>query len=692
MSNKDRARISGAGAIFGMLLVLAIFLTARGQQGVSPGVTGTAGNGSNVFPIGLTSGAGGAFTNGITYGGIYDSNITGIGTDGATKISSLVNDSTKCPNTANGTFPSGTNIGCIIDARNPTSSSDLVWKINPFHGPNKSIAILLGEHTYVACVPIVTGQAGYMIFGTDGPAQIPGGTRIRPGSAADGCPGTFPNGASQIVMTWQHGLYPAGTYASLWNDCGDPSTDSPTGVAADCFGGEIWHVQFDASSTDQNPTTVQPAANFLYFSGAIEERGLLSDVAFKNCITACAFFDRNFQSGPPSPGGSGPVHFTMRDIVMTERTDGVGDLVTDGLVAELNTTRITFSGQSGCSETTNPTSSNQPAAYITFNGGNPNGSATVTNGGNCSTPPSACAINGTGGSGATCALTLTGGTATPVLTVTITCTGTCATNSNYPTSSVPGGGPLLERFTIAGSDATHRFRNAIAIEGDRDSLIEHIHTERIGNPGTNPGSNGDTILHGFGTAPYSGGAFIAVNTTTGTGGCVHQGVGALSSDYFMGDITREISSGCVIVDDNIISNNTAFSLNTTDTPSHRRVGVYTGLSQNVIAKVNTINACAAVGTAASPSAVACGAASSGSFSCDVAASAATCVVSTTQVTANSQIIISQTAGESAKLSVTCNSAVTTGAYVSARSAGSSFTVHLPTFTTNPECFEYQLLN
>jgi hypothetical protein len=87
---------------------------------------------------------------------------------------------------------------------------------------------------------------------------------------------------------------------------------------------------------------------------------------------------------------------------------------------------------------------------------------------------------------------------------------------------------------------------------------------------------GATILHGFGTAPYSGGAYIAINTTTGPGPCVYQGVGALSPDYFMADITREISSGCVIVDDNIVSGGSPFTLATSDTPSHRRVAIYTG--------------------------------------------------------------------------------------------------------------------
>jgi len=495
---------------------------------------------------------------------------TGKGADGGSKISSIINDPVLCPYT-------GQNVGCVIDAQNPQTQADMVWQINPFHGANRKVVLLLGPHTYVACVPIVSGQSGYMITGVNGPALIPGGTRIRPGSAADGCPGTFPNGKS-IQFTYPHGLYPAGSYNALYNDCGDTQNDSPVTGTGDCFGGRIEHVQFDAASSDTNPVAVQPAANFLYYSSAVEERGGLFDVSLKNCITACAFLDRNNQMGPPSPGGSGPVHFAMRDIVMTERTDGLGDLKTDGLVMELNTTRLEYNGQSGCSETTTPAASGNPTAYITFNNGNPDGSAVVTNGGNCKVPPSGCTFYGPGKSaGATCSLVLTDGNKTPVLSTTIHCVDQCAQDHNYPRAAVPGGGPLIERVTIAGSDTTHRFRYAIAVEGDRDTEINHIHTERIGDPGINPGSNGDTILHGFGTAPYSGGVIMAVNTTSGPGGCVHQGVGGMSSDVSMIDVTREISSGCVIVDDNVLdSAGHAFTLSTTDTPSHRRVPFYDG--------------------------------------------------------------------------------------------------------------------
>ena len=105
--------------------------------------------------------------------------------------------------------------------------------------------------------------------------------------------------------------------------------------------------------------------------------------------------------------------------------------------------------------------------------------------------------------------------------------------------------------------------------------------------------------------------------------------------------------------------------------------------------------CAAKGSAASPSLVTCGAALAGLFSCATNASAATCVISTTAVTANSVIEIESDSSLGPALSVTCNTtadSALTAPRVSARSAGTSFTIALGTFTTNPECFSYLVIN
>lgn len=111
--------------------------------------------------------------------------------------------------------------------------------------------------------------------------------------------------------------------------------------------------------------------------------------------------------------------------------------------------------------------------------------------------------------------------------------------------------------------------------------------------------------------------------------------------------------------------------------------------------INTTTKCAAAGSAANPSVVSCSAAAAGLFSCATNASTGTCVVDTTAVTATSVIQIEPDDSLGTALSVTCNTAMDTGLTaprVSARSAGTSFTINLGTFTTNPECFSYVIIN
>lgn len=110
----------------------------------------------------------------------------------------------------------------------------------------------------------------------------------------------------------------------------------------------------------------------------------------------------------------------------------------------------------------------------------------------------------------------------------------------------------------------------------------------------------------------------------------------------------------------------------------------------------TISNCSAVGTAASPSVVSCSAAPEGAVACDVAASAATCVVNTTAVTANSNITLIETAAANTRLGVTCNTGATItiipSVPIAAISAGTSFTINMPTLTANPACFYYRITN
>lgn len=86
----------------------------------------------------------------------------------------------------------------------------------------------------------------------------------------------------------------------------------------------------------------------------------------------------------------------------------------------------------------------------------------------------------------------------------------------------------------------------------------------------------------------------------------------------------------------------------------------------------------------------CAAASAGSVV--VAAAATTVVVNTTAVTANSQILITYDSGLGTKLSVTCNTTIPALYGVTARTAGTSFTLTSTAPITNPACFSYSIVN
>jgi len=121
-----------------------------------------------------------------------------------------------------------------------------------------------------------------------------------------------------------------------------------------------------------------------------------------------------------------------------------------------------------------------------------------------------------------------------------------------------------------------------------------------------------------------------------------------------------------------------------------------GSSPNItLTTLATTTNCAAAGSGANPSLVACAAAASGSFSCATNASTGTCVISTTAVTANSRIFIQPSSAEGTNLSVTCNTTSDTGLTaprLASKSTSTSFTINLGTFATNPVCFNYWIVN
>jgi hypothetical protein len=87
---------------------------------------------------------------------------------------------------------------------------------------------------------------------------------------------------------------------------------------------------------------------------------------------------------------------------------------------------------------------------------------------------------------------------------------------------------------------------------------------------------------------------------------------------------------------------------------------------------------------------ACGAYINGFVS--IAAGSSSVVVNTTAVTANSEISLTFDATQGTNLGVTCNTTAQQP-YISARAAGTSFTISVPSsFTTNPGCIGFHIKN
>lgn len=101
----------------------------------------------------------------------------------------------------------------------------------------------------------------------------------------------------------------------------------------------------------------------------------------------------------------------------------------------------------------------------------------------------------------------------------------------------------------------------------------------------------------------------------------------------------------------------------------------------------------ATNCADSAGAAACGSAAAGAFVID--AGSTSVVVSTTAVTANSEIKVQFDSSLGTRLSVTCNTAPATVAFpsVTARTAGTSFTLSVSgSVAVNPACFTYSIVN
>lgn len=116
--------------------------------------------------------------------------------------------------------------------------------------------------------------------------------------------------------------------------------------------------------------------------------------------------------------------------------------------------------------------------------------------------------------------------------------------------------------------------------------------------------------------------------------------------------------------------------------------IYVAGGRSIFPLISTLTNCSD-----SAGAAACGAAPAGTFVVDAAATST--VVSTTSVTANSEIFLQIDASLGTRLSVTCNTQAASvfNPRVTARTAGTSFTVTIDAGpTTNPLCISYHVLN
>jgi len=192
-------------------------------------------------------------------------------------------------------------------------------------------------------------------------------------------------------------------------------------------------------------------------------------------------------------------------------------------------------------------------------------------------------------------------------------------------------------------------------------------------------TTGSPCVIGNGATLYGVVAYDVYRTTAG---------GTPNTTGYIATFTCAYFSACTFIDTGLAV--IAGANNDPTPPAYNTSGAIAGYTYR------TITNCAAVGSAASPSVAACGAAPAGTVSCATNATA-TCTVNTSAVTASSQIFISQredtTTGT--RLGVTCNvtpSVIIADENITAVVAGTSFSFSLTQPVTNPDCFSYFIVN
>ena len=254
------------------------------------------------------------------------------------------------------------------------------------------------------------------------------------------------------------------------------------------------------------------------------------------------------------------------------------------------------------------------------------------------------------------------------------------------TNNASGGIYILSAIGTSGSSATPIFASnptnsgsPIAIQGT------------VGASGTT-GAAGVYGFQGAGSGASYGVKGLAQSNTAGAAAIIGFGTNSNNNIGVVG--THNVSGGVAGMFYNS-NTNTSHAISIRDTNGTTENAFITGAGSLNATTYATATTCAAVGSAANPSLVACSSAPAGFFSCATTASTGTCVVSTTKVTANSTIIVISDASLGSALSVTCNTSTATLptlSLIASRSVGASFTINLGTVTTNPACFSYLIIN
>ena len=208
-----------------------------------------------------------------------------------------------------------------------------------------------------------------------------------------------------------------------------------------------------------------------------------------------------------------------------------------------------------------------------------------------------------------------------------------------------------------------------------------------------PSLTGDTTTSATSCATST----VKVNGNTPGGSCTNQVVTSVdtSARPTCSSVTNADLSNSAVT---IAGVSVSLGGSTSSFPSPGAIGATTPAAATfttlTATSIDSATNCSASGTAASPSVVSCSAAPAGQFSCATNASGATCTIDTSAIAATSEVFIQPDSGATIS-GVTCNTTADTGLTaprLASRSSATSFTLNLGTFSTNPLCFDYFIVN